>query len=116
MPNLRPALLPAFPATVLLLRLLSTLFTCSPQGPLAEFVRQLRDTAVEAGRVLGERGCRDLGALVLSLLDAQAAAGQPPSAAALVEKLAEALPGFDDKLECQGKTVGGAGRGEAAHR
>lgn len=51
-------------------------------------------------------GHTSLGALVLSILDAQAASGGPPSAAGLVEELAEAVPGFDDKSEFKGKQVG----------
>lgn len=50
-------------------------------------------------------GQPSLGALVLSHLDGQVAAGQPPSAAALVEALAEAVPSFDDRGMYRGTQV-----------
>lgn len=50
-------------------------------------------------------GHESLGELVLSMLDAQAAAGGPPSAAGLVEGLAEAVPGFDDTGLYKGQQV-----------
>lgn len=67
-------------------------------------------------------GHESLGALVLSVLDAQAAGGGPPSAAGLVEELAEAIPGFDDKGLYKGKQVrrgrgcSGTGRDPRASR
>ena len=48
---------------------------------------------------------RSLGALILANLDAQAAAGGQPSAAALVEELAETFPAFDDHGLCRGHQV-----------
>lgn len=53
-------------------------------------------------------GSKNLGAFVLSFLEEQQAAGQPPTAAALVEKLAETFPAFDDKALCQDKQAGSA--------
>lgn len=50
-------------------------------------------------------GHASLGALILANLDAQAASGQPPSAAALMEELAETFPAFEDGGLYRGKQV-----------
>lgn len=57
------------------------------------------------GAALPGAGHASLGALILAQLDRQAAAGQPPSAAALVAALAEAVPVFDDAGLYRGKQV-----------
>lgn len=80
--------------------------TMTQQGPLGEFVRLIRDTANETGRALGQEGSSDLGAFILSFLDQHQAAGHPPSAAALVEKLAGSFPGFQDRVEQGSRQVG----------
>ena len=54
-------------------------------------------------------GHESLGELVLSVLDTQAAAGGPPSAAGLVEELAQAVPGFDDTGLYKGQQVRACG-------
>ncbi|KAI3431762.1 hypothetical protein D9Q98_004804 [Chlorella vulgaris] len=77
----------------------------SRQGPLGAFTGKLKETMNEGGRALAAAGQPSLGALVLSHLDGQVAAGQPPSAAALVEALAEAVPSFDDRGMYRGTQV-----------
>ncbi|KAL4439904.1 hypothetical protein ABPG75_002905 [Micractinium tetrahymenae] len=75
------------------------------QGPLGAFTGKLREVVSETGKILGDSGHASLGALVLANLDAQAAAGQPPSAAALIEELAETFPAFADSGLYKGKQV-----------
>lgn len=77
----------------------------SRQGPLGAFTAKLREVVSETGKVLGDSGHASLGALILANLDAQAAAGQPPSAAALVEELADTFPAFEDSGLYRGKQV-----------
>ncbi|KAI7839169.1 hypothetical protein COHA_007059 [Chlorella ohadii] len=66
------------------------------QGPLGAYTNKLREVLNETGQILGDSAHRSLGALILANLDAQAAAGGQPSAAALVEELADTFPAFDD--------------------
>ncbi|EFN50556.1 hypothetical protein CHLNCDRAFT_55749, partial [Chlorella variabilis] len=75
------------------------------QGPLGAFTSLLREAVSETGKALAQSGHASLGALILAQLDRQAAAGQPPSAAALVAALAEAVPVFDDAGLYRGKQV-----------
>ncbi|KAL4421208.1 hypothetical protein ABPG77_010083 [Micractinium sp. CCAP 211/92] len=75
------------------------------QGPLGAFTTKIREVMAETGKILADSGHASLGALILANLDAQAAAGQPPSAAALVEELAETFPAFEDSGLYRGKQV-----------
>lgn len=58
------------------------------------------------GAALQASGHTCLGELILEAAAARAAAGKPPSAAALVDALAEAIPGFDDQGLYEGQQVG----------
>ena len=78
----------------------------SSQGPLAAFVERIRSVLNTTGAALHAAGHKCLGELILESVDTRAAAGAPPSAAALVGALAEAIPGFDDKGLYEGQQVG----------
>jgi hypothetical protein len=71
--------------------------TMTSPGALAPFVGALASALAETGRILVDGGHASLGAFVLAQVAARAAAGRPPSAAALVEDLAESFPIFDDR-------------------
>ena len=80
-------------------------------GPLTGYTSLLRQALNGAGRGLQAAGARSLGELVLRSLDAQLAGGgeggapPQPSAARLVEELAEVIPGFADACMCRGRQV-----------
>eukprot|EP00887_Chlorella_sp_A99_P007322 scaffold2.g7322.t1 len=75
------------------------------QGPLGAYVAAVQRALDDAGRALRESGQPTLGALILEMLGDQAAEGGAPSAALLVQGLAEAVPGFGDEAECGGRRV-----------
>eukprot|EP00887_Chlorella_sp_A99_P008272 scaffold12.g8272.t1 len=74
-------------------------------GPLGACVAAVQRALDDASRALRESGRPTLGALILKMLGDQAAEGAAPSAALLVEGLAEAVPGFGDEAECGGRRV-----------
>eukprot|EP00887_Chlorella_sp_A99_P000438 scaffold17.g438.t1 len=76
--------------------------TMVKQGPLGAYVAAVQRVLNDAGRALRESGQPTLGALILKRLGDQAAEGGAPSAAALVEELAEAVPGFRLHLRFRG--------------
>lgn len=104
--------------------------TVARPGPLAAYSALLRSALVQTGALLASQGCPDLGTFVLRAIDDASAAGSGgggregsapgegeaspaaaagtaggPSAAALVQRLSEALPAFSDAAEVDGRRV-----------
>lgn len=73
--------------------------TMTSPGPLSPLLASVQKVINDAGRALIESGFNTLGEFILKCLDDRAAAALPPSAAALVERLAAVIPGFQDSYE-----------------
>ena len=73
--------------------------TMTSPGPLNPLLAEIQKVINEAGRALIDYGCNSLGEFILKCVDDREAAGLPPSAAALVERLSAVIPGFKDQWE-----------------